>query len=80
MYDGQCEIRRAGITADGRAQLDLKDRGGAFDWTWFYSTPEASREVLAIALAAIVSKLTVYATMDDPVTPGGTVRGFGLVG
>ncbi len=79
MFDGRCEIRRAGITADGRAQLDLKDRGGSFDWGWYYSTPDAGRAVLAVALAAITSKLDVYCTISDPVAPGAVVANFGLL-
>src|SRR5438309_2215964 len=42
MFDGTCEIRRAGITTDGRAQLDLKAENGEFDWTWFLSAPTQS--------------------------------------
>jgi hypothetical protein len=79
MFDGRCEIRRAGITSHGRAQLDLKYRAGSFDWGWNYSTPEASRAVLAVALAAIASKLDVYCTIPDSVAAGATVANFGIV-
>jgi len=29
-FDGPCQIRRANIRGDGRAQLDLKAENGAF--------------------------------------------------
>jgi hypothetical protein len=42
MFDTTCEIRRANIRGDGRAQLDLKADNGAFDWSWFFSGTSTS--------------------------------------
>lgn len=64
-FDGYCEIRRAGISSDGLAQLDLKAVDGTFDWTWFFSAENLGREMLAVALAAIVSNKKVEAAMND---------------
>ena len=38
-----------------------------FDWTWFLSSPEHSREILAIALTAIASDKMVACQINDPV-------------
>ncbi len=68
-FDAPCEIRRAGINKDGQAQLDLKAADGTFDWTWFLSADNLGREMLAIALAAIVANKQVNAffVLPDPV-------------
>jgi hypothetical protein len=76
-FDSNCEIRRAGITSDGRAQLDMKATDGRFDWRWFFSTPERAKEVLAVALTALASNKLVYCYMDDP--DQGVVGNFGFV-
>jgi hypothetical protein len=75
-FDGTCEIRRAGISPEGLAQLDLKADNGAFDWTWFLSRNELSREILATALAAIVSGKRVSCQIDDPVSSWSRVSRF----
>jgi hypothetical protein len=69
MFDGVCQIRRAGITPEGWAQLDLKDQAGSFDWSWFLSKPEISREVLATALVAVSCDKLVNVQIEDPVQP-----------
>lgn len=68
MFDGVCQIRRAGVSPEGWAQLDLKDQAGSFDWTWFLSKPEISREVLATALVAVSTDKLLSVQIDDPVT------------
>jgi hypothetical protein len=73
MFDGVCQIRRAGVSPEGWAQLDLKDQGGSFDWTWFLSKPEISREVLATALVAISCDKLLSIQIEDPVQPWGRV-------
>jgi hypothetical protein len=78
-FDGNCEIRRAGVSADGRAQLDLKATDGAFDWNWCFSKPERTREVLAAALTAIASNKLVYCSMPLPLAATPVVENFGLV-
>jgi hypothetical protein len=67
MFDGVCQIRRAGITPEGWTQLDLKDQAGSFDWTWFLSKPEISREVLATALVAVSCDKLLNVQIEDPV-------------
>jgi hypothetical protein len=69
MFDGNCLIRRAGISPEGLAQLDLKDQAGSFDWTWFLSKPEISREVLATALVAISCDKALAVQIDEPIKP-----------
>jgi hypothetical protein len=78
MFDGNCEIRRAGVTPDGRAQLDLRADDGSFDWTWILSAPELTREVLATALTAIAANKHVYCQIETP-APWAQVIRFGLV-
>jgi hypothetical protein len=78
MFDGYCQIRRAGVTEDGKAQLDLKADDGSFDWNWFVSTPQYTREVLAAALAAIACNKKVYCLINDPVQAWAEVSRFGL--
>jgi hypothetical protein len=79
-FDGNCLIRRAGVTPDGRVQLDLKSADGAsFDWNWFLGKPELTREILAVALAAITSEKQVFCQIDNPATAWSEVYRFGLV-
>ena len=68
MWSGNCQIRRAGIQTDGRAQLDLKADDGTFDWTWFLSKNGLDREILATALAAIGSNKSVTCNISDTTT------------
>jgi hypothetical protein len=64
-FDGVCEIRRAGTSPEGLAQLDLKAVDGTFDWRWFLSADNLGREMLAVALAAICSNKRVAVQMAD---------------
>jgi hypothetical protein len=66
--DKVCLILRAGINANGVAQLDLQAQDGTFQRTWFYSGTDNAREILAVALAAITSEKLVEANVDDPAT------------
>ena len=72
MWQGNCQIRRAGIDPNGRAQLDLKADDGTFDWTWFLSKNGLDREILATALAAISSNKEVSCDIS-PTTAFGEV-------
>lgn len=67
VFDGVCEIRRAGINQNGLAQLDLRDTATSprFDWRWFFSPDNLTREMLAIALAAIASDKRVAVFLAD---------------
>jgi hypothetical protein len=79
MFDGSCFIRRAGIVADGRAQVDIKAVNGTFDWHWAWSTPARGREVLAVALTAIATNRQITCFISDPSQPALSLDGyFGL--
>lgn len=78
MFEGQCEIRRAHLRGDGRAQLDLKADNGAFDWSWFISSAQFGTPVLAVALTAVATNKKVYCTINDP-QPFAEVIDFGVV-
>lgn len=78
-FDGTCEIRRAGIDSNGLARLDLKADNGEFDWNWFFSEEGVSREVLATALAAIVSGKRLSCYINDPVVPNGRIVNILLI-
>ena len=66
MFDGVCEVRRAGISPEGLAQLDLRAADGSFDWNWYLSPPGTAREVLAVALAAITTGKQLHVQIVDP--------------
>jgi hypothetical protein len=66
-YDGLADIRRAGVSPEGLCQLDLRLDGSA-DWNWFLSSDGLSREMLAVALAAIVSNKRLWVQIKEPVT------------
>jgi len=74
MFDGVCEIRRAGVSPEGLAQLDLKADDGTFDWNWFLSKDDLSKEVLATALVAIASGKKVAVQMETVTTWSRVVR------
>ena len=78
-FDGNCLIRRAGVTPDGRAQLDLSAEDGSFGWNWFLSPSGHTREILAVALAAIASNKRVFCQIQDPSVAWSDVIRFGLV-
>lgn len=66
MFDGFCEIRRAGILPDGRAQIDIKAVDGTFDWHWAFSTPARGNAVLAVALVALATNRQVGCAISEP--------------
>jgi hypothetical protein len=78
MFDGTCEIRRANVKDDGRAQLDLKADDGTFDWSWFVSSTQHANPVLAAALTALATNKKVYCTINDPVQAWAEVVSFGV--
>jgi hypothetical protein len=72
MFDGEYEIRRAGINANGQAMLDMQTVAGggtAFPFTWVYSTPERAREILAVALTALAANKRVGGVVNNDVNP-----------
>ena len=58
-FKGLCTVSNAGITSDGRAALMLKSSAFPTGRN-FKSAPNLTREVLAVALAAITSDRQVY--------------------
>jgi PhoPQ-activated pathogenicity-related protein len=78
MFDGYCQIRRAGIMEDGRAQIDLKADDGSFDWNWFFTTTTYAREILAASFAAIACNKKIYCQIADPVQSGAQIIRLGL--
>jgi len=79
MSDHGCTVRRAGVLADGSAQLDLKADDGAFDWNWFKSSPAIGREVLAVALTALATGSHMECQFADPIGPFTAVEAAFLV-
>jgi hypothetical protein len=65
--DRVCSIRRAGVLANGSAQLDLQADDGTFTWNWFVSAPAIGREVLAVALTALTTGSKVECLFTEPI-------------
>jgi hypothetical protein len=78
MFDGVCNIRRAGVTPDGRTQLDLRAADGSWDWNWFLGRQTISKEILAVALTAIAADRQVWCQMDNPAVSWSEVYRFGI--
>jgi hypothetical protein len=69
MIEKVCEIRRVGMNANGRVQLDLKAIDNTFDWRWFIGAEAMTKEMLAISLAALTAERRVFAGFDDNPAP-----------
>lgn len=63
-FKGLCTVSNAGITPDGRAALFLTSPAFPSGRN-FKSPPNISREVLAVALAAITSYKQVYCDIPN---------------
>lgn len=74
MRDVVCDIRRVGINQGGRVQFDVKAADNSFDWRWFLGSTTLTREMLAIALAALTAEKRVEITVDDPPNPWAEVH------
>jgi hypothetical protein len=78
-FSGQCRINAAGMNSnDGRVHFYLKADDGSFDWTPFLAKQEHNREILAIALAAIISNKNVQIQTAE-ITPWAEVWWCDLV-
>jgi hypothetical protein len=69
-YD--CDVIRAGPGGDGAIYIMLRDKAGAppagaFDSTWFVANPAQQKEMLATALTAVTTRLSVRASLDATV-------------
>ena len=78
MFDNTCEIRRAIIRPDGRAQLDLKADDGTFDWIWLLSSTQNANPVFAAALTAFATNKKVWCQVNIPVNAFDEVLNFGV--
>jgi hypothetical protein len=74
MLDKVCDIRRVGINTNGRVQLDVKAIDNSFDWRWFVGSSALTKEMLAVALAALTAEKRVEITVDDPPNPWAEVH------
>jgi hypothetical protein len=63
-FKGLCTVSNAGITSDGRAALFLNSPAFPSGRN-FKSAPNQTREVLAVALAAITSNKQVYCDIPN---------------
>ena len=61
-YD--CDVIRAGPGGDGSIYIMLRDKAAAFDSTWFVALPAQQKEMLATALTAVTTGLSVRASLD----------------
>ena len=62
-----CDVIRAGPGGDNTIYIALRDKAGAFDVTWFIALPAQQKEMLATALTAIMTSLSVRASLDATV-------------
>ena len=59
-----CDVIRAGPGGNGTIYIMLRDKAGAFDPTWFVALPAQQKEMLATALTAVTTRLSVRASLD----------------
>jgi hypothetical protein len=68
-----CSVSRAGIRADGGAQLELagvvKVNEEVLPKAWYVSSPAIAREVLALALTAITMGMNLDCVFTEPISP-----------
>jgi len=66
MASYKCDIARAAISEEGIVSVQIKALNPpAFDYTWFQYQGPNSKEVLAIALAALTADLAVGVDLDS---------------
>lgn len=61
-YD--CDVIRAGPGGDNTIYIMLRDQGGAFPERWFVALPAQQKEMLATALTALTTSLSVRASLE----------------
>ena len=60
-----CDVIRAGPGGEGTTiYIWLRDKGGAFDTTTFIANPAQQKELLATALTALTTRLSVLTALD----------------
>jgi hypothetical protein len=59
-----CDVIRTGPGGDGNIYIMLRDKAGAFDSTWFVALPAQQKEMLATALTAVTTRLSVRVSLD----------------
>lgn len=79
-FSGPCLINGVGINSgDNRVHFGLKSADGtSFDWTSFTAPEKHSREILAIALAAIATNKNVVIQTNE-IVPWSEVWWFDIV-
>lgn len=77
-FNGLCTVSNAGITSDGRAALFLKSPTFLAGRN-FKSAPNLTREVLAVALAAITSDRQVYCSIPNETAAWSDITQINLV-
>ena len=60
-----CDVIRAGPGGDNTIYIMLRDKEGAFPERWFVALPAQQKEMLATALTAVTTGLSVRASLDD---------------
>jgi len=60
-----CEVMKAGPSEDGTIYIALRDVGGAFSSRWFVAMNPVKKEILATALTAMSTGLTVDTSLSD---------------
>jgi hypothetical protein len=58
-----CDVTRTGPGGDNKTYIMLRDRAGAFPERWFVAIAARQKEMLATALTAITTSLTVRASL-----------------
>jgi hypothetical protein len=59
-----CDVIRAGPAEDNKIYVMLRDKGGAFPERWFVALPTQQKEMLATALTAMTTSLSVRASLN----------------
>jgi hypothetical protein len=59
-----CDVIRAGPGGDNKIYVMLRDKAGAFPERWFVALPAQQKEMLATALTAMTTSLSVRASLD----------------
>ncbi len=77
-FQGLCTVSNGGITPDGRAALFLKSPTFPAGRN-FKSAPNLTREVLAVALAAITSNKQVYCDIPNETAEWSDVSQINLI-
>ena len=68
MFEGNCLVINVGVSVEGRTEVKLRPQPATATFTadqWFQGNAKVSREILAIALAAMTSNKVVFCSIAD---------------